>query len=148
MEATAGIGEVVVAAAVAVVVEGWAAEAFAAAAAAAPELGPLAAAAAASAAAFFFLAASSASAASALTLRASAADFSSGVASSAETVQSRYSWIVAARASVARFVPGRGGGACPASKARKRKGRSCRAQRIPSLRSTCFFFSFVLFFLV
>ena len=89
--------------------------------------------AAVAASAFFF--SSSAAAATALTLLASASLFSSGVDSSAETVQSRYSWMVAARASVARFVPGLGGGACPASKARKRKGRSARAQRMPSLRS-------------
>jgi len=137
LEATAGSGEVTAAleaaAFAAPEVEGRAA--FAAAAVAA-----FAAAATAAAAAASFSFASAASFASALTLRASASDFSSGVDSSAETVQSRYSWMVAALASVARFVPGRGGGACPASNARKRKGRSCRAQRIPSLRSSFVFF--------
>ena len=52
---------------------------------------------------------------------------SGSVASDAVTVQSRYSWMVAARGCSAFLVPGRGGGACPLSNALNRKGTSARA---------------------
>jgi len=51
------------------------------------------------------------------------------------TVQSRYSWMVAARGSSAFFVPGRGGGACPLSKALNRNGTSARASCRPACLS-------------
>ena len=53
--------------------------------------------------------------------------------SDAVTVQSRYSWIVAARGASARLVPGRGGGCCPSSNALNRKGSSSRASLRPSV---------------
>lgn len=56
--------------------------------------------------------------------------------SSRVRVQSRYSWMVAARVSSAFFVPGRGGGACPVSKALNKNGTSPRAAATPSFLLT------------